>query len=399
MEDDYDAGKDAAEEEVIDGGGRCYRVTWEKGIGLRKSANVFSDRVGIDLLKGEIFEVKTEVRRGGRRYFELLDGRGWAFDWTEIDGQKVELVELAAQLYTVYFPDGVQGIEWGSEYLMRYTQVKGFTDDSFEVALAPSGIRPGDTLVMINQDPVIGMPFGQVLERIWATRGAQPGSGVYYRVITESPYGIGIRQEPDIDSQRIGEDLIRGSIFEVDEEWTNDKDGITYLRLADGRGWVFDYSKVDPEQPTVENLRTASTASTLTFWRGKVDELTQTLGLKFREDGSGTPCTLTVYEDDLGPQYVTTKTGSNLREVLLANGFEVYQDMGKLFNCSANNLCGTCVLQVLDGNDNLTAQSVNEQRAMKLNPESYRLCCGIDIYGDTVVRLRPADVKNYGGTS
>lgn len=32
---------------------------------------------------------------------------------------------------------------------------------------------------------------------------------------TENPYGIGIRDEPDIDGPRTGEDLIRGSVFEA----------------------------------------------------------------------------------------------------------------------------------------------------------------------------------------
>lgn len=40
-----------------------------------------------------------------------------------------------------------------------------------------AGIRTGDVLVMIDQDPVVGMPFGTVLERVWATAGRQPGSG------------------------------------------------------------------------------------------------------------------------------------------------------------------------------------------------------------------------------
>ena len=64
-----------------------------------------------------------KIRRAGRRYFELLDGRGWVFDWsrrpasswfqlvfssrspgmsnarTEVDGERVELVELLGQLF------------------------------------------------------------------------------------------------------------------------------------------------------------------------------------------------------------------------------------------------------------------------------------------------------------
>ena len=71
--------------------------------GIRKEPNIGAKRTGEDLLPGECFEIKKEaddrdlfmtaltvgryfptgckVRRAGRRYFELLDGRGWVFDW------------------------------------------------------------------------------------------------------------------------------------------------------------------------------------------------------------------------------------------------------------------------------------------------------------------------------
>ena len=124
---------------------------------------------------------------------------------------------------------------------MRFCTVNGFTNEGEATSLAQAGIRTGDVLVMIDQDPVVGMPFGtaravsrrasqvalEVLERIWATAGRQPGSGAareprvarwrgyFYKVTTENPYGIGIRDEPDIDGPRTGEDLIRGSVFEV----------------------------------------------------------------------------------------------------------------------------------------------------------------------------------------
>eukprot|EP00971_Amphidinium_carterae_P098390 1946264-Amphidinium_carterae.3 len=120
-----------------------------------------------------------------------------------------------------------------------------------------AGMRVGDTLVMIDRDPVVGMSFSQVLalpshqeclvssltceqgllrfisvpalggkyksasdavevlNRLWATRGAQPGEGLYYRVVTENPHGIGIRVEPDVNSQRTGEDLVRGAVFQA----------------------------------------------------------------------------------------------------------------------------------------------------------------------------------------
>ena len=38
-------------------------------------------------------------RRAGRRYFELLDGRGWVFDWFESEGERVDLIERRGELF------------------------------------------------------------------------------------------------------------------------------------------------------------------------------------------------------------------------------------------------------------------------------------------------------------
>mmetsp|Transcript_43915 Transcript_43915/g.82038 ORF Transcript_43915/g.82038 Transcript_43915/m.82038 type:complete len:519 (+) Transcript_43915:47-1603(+) len=391
---------DTISEEVWPGDGRCYRVVYDLGIGIRKEPNIGAKRTGEDLLPGEVFEIKKEIRRAGRRYFELLDGRGWVFDWTEIDGERVDLLELAAQLYTVAFPSGVNGIAWSSDPTMRFSTVNGFSNEVEATNLAQAGIRTGDVLVMIDQDPVVGLPFGQVLERIWATGGKQPGSGYFYKVTTESPFGIGIRDEPDIDGPRTGEDLIRGSVFEVDEIVEVEDGDVTYLHLADQRGWVFDNSPREPDTPCVINLAEIEPGCTLTMWRGEVDELAKTIGLRFKQDGNdGQPFQLTVLEEGEPIQRVPCAPGSNLRKTLLANGFQVYQDLRSVFNCNAQQLCGTCVLDVMEGGDNLTVRSVNEAAVMSSNPPSFRLCCNIDVYGDVTVRLRPRGVKYGGGTS
>uniref|UniRef100_A0A7S4WAH3 2Fe-2S ferredoxin-type domain-containing protein n=1 Tax=Alexandrium monilatum TaxID=311494 RepID=A0A7S4WAH3_9DINO len=386
-------------EEVLEGEGRCYRVTFDEGIGIRADKDINAERTGDDLVKGEVFEVKTEVRRAGRRYFELQDGRGWVFDWVDVNGRRVELVEIAAQLYTIKFPDGVSGILWASDTTMRFCSVQGFATEADSLALTQAGISQGDLLVMIDDDPVTGMPFGQVLERMWAASGRQPGAGLFYRVITQGPYGIGIRAEPDVDGPRTGEDLIRGSVFEVDDILETEG-GPTYLHLADGRGWVFDTTPIDPENPSVQSLADVEAGCSLTMWRGSAEELSKTLGLRFKQDGlAGNPFTITVLEEGQPVQRISCPPGGNLRKALLSSGFQVYQELRQVFNCNANQLCGTCVLNVLEGNDNLTVKSVNEKRAMAANPPGFRLCCNIDVYGDVVVQLKPKGVRYGGGTS
>mmetsp|Transcript_6535 Transcript_6535/g.15998 ORF Transcript_6535/g.15998 Transcript_6535/m.15998 type:complete len:483 (+) Transcript_6535:58-1506(+) len=387
-------GYDAREmvNEVLPGSGQCFKVVWERGIGLRAGPDVHAKRTGVDLVCGEIFEAATEVRRGGRRYFELIDGRGWAFDSMEQDGETIPLLTLAAQMYTMVFPAGVQGVDWGSDHQMRFTNVKGFSSDAAG-DLMEAGMRVGDTLVMIDRDPVVGMSFSQVLNRLWATRGAQPGEGLYYRVVTENPHGIGIRVEPDVNSQRTGEDLVRGAVFQVDDVVHSD-DGPTYLHLADGRGWVFDMTPVTSDCPSVQNLQDVNGPCTVTLWRGSTSELCKTIGLSSpSEVVQGPQChVVTVLQDDAPRQQVEVSSGANLRDALMQEGLEVTPMLPSLVSCKSRSLCGTCVLEVVDGMHNLTVQSVNERSAMRWNPKNYRLSCNLDVYGDVTVRLRPPNI-------
>jgi len=54
---------------------------------------------------------------------------------------------------------------------------------------------------------------------------------------------LDIRKEPNIDSELQGESLGIGEVFEVAEIYRS-ADARTYFRLADGRGWVFDWALV-----------------------------------------------------------------------------------------------------------------------------------------------------------
>eukprot|EP00440_Ansanella_granifera_P037607 gb/GFBE01040803.1/.p1 GENE.gb/GFBE01040803.1/~~gb/GFBE01040803.1/.p1 ORF type:complete len:210 (+),score=39.53 gb/GFBE01040803.1/:1-630(+) len=77
--------------------------------------------------------------------------------------------------------------------------------------------------------------------------------GTWYQVTTEGEDGIGIRDEPELDGGRTGEDLVKGTRFDVDEIIETDGEP-TFLRLADGKGYVFDTSPIDPENPSVKKL-------------------------------------------------------------------------------------------------------------------------------------------------
>lgn len=49
---------------------------------------------------------------------------------------------------------------------------------------------------------------------------------------------IGIRTEPAMDAEKTGDSISSGEIMSISEEVVGD-DGVTYLKLADGRGWIF----------------------------------------------------------------------------------------------------------------------------------------------------------------
>mmetsp|Transcript_47850 Transcript_47850/g.114028 ORF Transcript_47850/g.114028 Transcript_47850/m.114028 type:complete len:815 (-) Transcript_47850:127-2571(-) len=80
-----------------------------------------------------------------------------------------------------------------------------------------------------------------------------------YRVTTR---GLGIRAGPSVDGPRTGALLRRGDIFEASVVAPG-VDGRIYLKLAGWRGWAFDDSAVDPEDPSVEALSEQEAAAVL----------------------------------------------------------------------------------------------------------------------------------------
>lgn len=69
-----------------------------------------------------------------------------------------------------------------------------------------------------------------------------------YRVTTA---GLGVRVSPDVNAARTGAILRRGDIFEASVVAPG-VDGRVYLKIAGARGWVFDDSAVDFNDPSVE---------------------------------------------------------------------------------------------------------------------------------------------------
>lgn len=75
---------------------------------------------------------------------------------------------------------------------------------------------------------------------------------VWYRVAFRG--GVDVRFGPDVNSQKVGFTLAHNEIFSVCEtvQGVTPDDLRVYLRLSDGRGWVFDDSAIYPQDPSVK---------------------------------------------------------------------------------------------------------------------------------------------------
>lgn len=88
-------------------------------------------------------------------------------------------------------------------------------------------------------------------------------------------------------------------------------------------------------------------------------------------------------------QEVIAADGANLREKALQNSIDLYTFMGKMMNCGGYGQCGTCIVEIVDGIDNLSPRTEVEQRKLKKRPETYRLACQALVNGPVSVKTKP----------
>jgi ferredoxin len=81
--------------------------------------------------------------------------------------------------------------------------------------------------------------------------------------------------------------------------------------------------------------------------------------------------------------------GDNLREKALQNSIDLYTFKGKLTNCGGYGQCGTCIVEIVEGMENLSPKTDFEQRKLKRKPESYRLACQTLVNGPVSVKTKP----------
>ncbi len=88
-------------------------------------------------------------------------------------------------------------------------------------------------------------------------------------------------------------------------------------------------------------------------------------------------------------QEVVAANGANLREKALQNSIDLYTFRGKMMNCGGYGQCGTCIVEIVEGMENLSPQTEVEKRKLKKKPEGYRLACQVLVNGPVSVKTKP----------
>jgi ferredoxin len=86
---------------------------------------------------------------------------------------------------------------------------------------------------------------------------------------------------------------------------------------------------------------------------------------------------------------VIAADGANLREKAVQNGIDLYTLRGKLVSCGGYGQCGTCIVEIVEGSENLSEKTPFEQKKLKRKPENYRLACQTLVNGEISVKTKP----------
>jgi ferredoxin len=86
---------------------------------------------------------------------------------------------------------------------------------------------------------------------------------------------------------------------------------------------------------------------------------------------------------------VVASQGANLRIKAIENQVDLYTFSGKLMNCGGYGQCGTCIVEIVEGMENLSPRTAFEERKLKKKPASYRLACQALVNGEVSVKTKP----------
>lgn len=90
---------------------------------------------------------------------------------------------------------------------------------------------------------------------------------------------------------------------------------------------------------------------------------------------------------------VIAAQGANLRYKAMENGIDIYTFLGKMTNCGGYGQCGTCVVEIVEGEENLSPRTKVEERKLRKRPDNCRLACQVIVNGPISVRTKPKKKK------
>lgn len=194
-------------------------------IDIRSSPDINGARTAEKLHPGDVFEVSEEIpSAAGVTFLRLADGRGWVFDTKPGFGTMcVRVAPAADEGFPQYAAAPVP------------TPIQAAQVTAHVVPTAPPSF-PGTTPMLPGTLPIHSVLFPSGAPH--PSAGLGPDANIWVQ-----RYGLPsleTRAVPDIDGPRTGHLLMPGESFLVAEELMRPS-GVRYLRLADGRGWAFDY--------------------------------------------------------------------------------------------------------------------------------------------------------------
>lgn len=86
---------------------------------------------------------------------------------------------------------------------------------------------------------------------------------------------------------------------------------------------------------------------------------------------------------------VIAANGANMRCLAMQNGIDIYKVWGKMMNCGGYGQCGTCIVEITEGIENLSPRTDAENRILKKKPENYRLACQTLVNGPVSIITKP----------
>lgn len=86
---------------------------------------------------------------------------------------------------------------------------------------------------------------------------------------------------------------------------------------------------------------------------------------------------------------IEAAVGSNLRFKAQENDIDIYTFVGKLTQCGGYGQCGTCVVDIIEGVENLSPRTAVEETKLRKRPSSCRLACQTMVQGPISVETKP----------